>query len=170
MLSRRRPLLHCPPHAGPQRTLDLISKNVMAHPDVVAAPADDARPSQIRKEGAGGPAPFGSRYPSRHDPRERTQKSLKRVTTPRTHEQVQVRTDVGKIVHAHAESIRHVAEGAAHGGVVFSEIPEPAAAASAENDVHRSARADGAFELTLPAPHEAAVFCARDLGAQRTRK
>ncbi len=170
MASCRRPLLHGPPHAGPRRTLDLISKNVMSHANVVAAPADDARPGQTGKEGAGGPAPSRTRDPSRHDPRKRTQKSLKRVTTARTHEQVQMRTHVCKIIHAHAESTRHVAEDAAHGGVMLSQIPEPAAASSVENDVHRSARADGSFELALPAPHVAAMLGTSELGLQRTQK
>jgi hypothetical protein len=95
---------------------------------------------------------------------------VKVFTTTNTHHEVQMRADVGEIVHAHVESMRHRAQGAANGAIVLPEIPRAFGPATRKNDVHRPARAHRPFELAMMKSEIAAVLRSRKLGICLTPK
>src|SRR5262252_6771640 len=101
----------CPPRAlleGPAdcqaiRCFDAIAKDVVANAPVIATPSNDARPGERAPEGAApqGLAPSCPGDDPRDDSCERAQETLKILSPSRPYQQVHVRTDVGKIVHAY---------------------------------------------------------------------
>jgi hypothetical protein len=97
----------CAPNARAEGSLDGISKHIMANAEVVPPPRDDTGPSQTAEELSARLSPSSSGHPSSDDPRERAQKSLKRLTTPSADKQVQMRPDIRKFVHADPEATRH---------------------------------------------------------------
>jgi hypothetical protein len=138
-------------------TLDLISKDVVPHADVVPSPANDARPGQAAKEAPARLPPSRARYQPSDHPRKGAQETLKRVAAPRANEQVQVRAHVGIVIDTDSEAIGHLSKRATDGGRVPEKVPRPAGALARENDMHGAARADRALELATAASDGAAV-------------
>jgi hypothetical protein len=115
-------------------------------------------------------APSRPRDFASDDSRERSQKALKRLTSARSDEQMQMRTYVREIVDPNAEPARHVSECLAHGLFVPSKVQRTPRTVTAEDDVHRSAGTDGALELASTATDGASVLRSCELGPQLTGK
>ncbi len=79
-----------------------------------------------------------------------------------------MRAHVGEVVHANAESMRHVSQNVAHGAVVFAQVPRTGVTTTAENDVHGSPSADRPFQLPPPLRQGAPMFGSDKFCAQGT--
>src|SRR5438876_10351047 len=74
------------PDAGPQGTLDLISKNVVPYAEEIASPCDDACPSQAAEEGAAGAPPSCPGDSTSNDAGKGPQEGLKSIAAPNANE------------------------------------------------------------------------------------
>jgi hypothetical protein len=159
-----RVLLERAPHAGARCALDLISKHVVAHTEVVASPSDDARPSNPAEEVAAWAAPSRARHPASDDPRKRPQKSLERLAATSPNQEVKMCSHVRKVVDPDPEATGHRSKRVAHGSIVLAEGQGTSRPMTRKDDVHGAAHADGALELATVAPDSASVLGARELG------
>ncbi len=165
-----RTLFERAPHVLAQGTLDLISKHVVPHAQVVASPTDDSRPGDGVEKATARSAPSRASDPAGDDAGKRPQESLKRPASPRANEQMKMCPHVGKVVDPDAETMGHRAKRVAHGALVPAKRPRPPSSLARENDVHGSPHADGAFELATPASDRPAMLGAHDLGVQVARE
>ena len=157
---------------GPVGRFDAIPKDVVAHAPIVAAPRDDARPGECAPEGAGpqGPAPSRPRDDSSDDSRKGSQEPLKSFAPPGAHQKVQVRADVGKVVHAHAAPRDTSPKGFSNLRLISAHRPPTASPLAVQHHVHGTPSAHRPFELAPPAPKIASVLHAPKLGMNGRRE
>jgi hypothetical protein len=88
---------------------------------------------------------------------------MERLPASSANQKVQMRADVGKIVHPNSEATRHLSERVANGAIVLSKRPRPTSPIAREYHVHRSAGADGTLQLAAPLSDGSPVLRSREL-------